>query len=96
MCGLVARQPNNLLKLNRMNKVENMTVSPHSSNAVLCEGLFCPECLKAMEQVDTTYSNTKTSRSEVGQHTGDIYFCEHCEQHYIDNLLTGNIEAWSY
>ena len=71
-------------------------VAPPDAKHLLCEGLSCPECSKAMEQVDTTYSNTKTSRSEVGQHTGDIYFCEHCEQHYIDNLLTGNIEAWSY
>ena len=33
--GFLARQPNNLLKPNRMNKVENINVSPHSSNAVL-------------------------------------------------------------
>lgn len=33
--GFLARQPNYLLKTNRMNKVENMTVSPHSNNAVL-------------------------------------------------------------
>ena len=70
--------------------------NPQSSVSCQCEGLYCPECSKAMEQIDTTYSNTKTSRVEVGQHTGDIYFCKHCEQHYIDNMLTGNIEAWSY
>ena len=70
--------------------------TPPIANVLLCDGLYCPECSKAMEQVDTTYSNIKTSRSEVGQHTGDIYFCEHCEQHYIDNLLNGNVEAWSY
>lgn len=70
--------------------------TPPDAKHLLCEWLSCPECSKAIVQVDTTHSNTKTSRSEVGQHTGDIYFCEHCEQHYIDNLLTGNVEAWSY
>ncbi len=70
--------------------------TPPDAKHLLCEGLSCPECSKAIVQVDTTYSNTKTSRAEVGQHTGDIYFCEHCEQHYIDNLITGNVEAWSY
>lgn len=79
-----------------MQKVENIHETPHDGKPLLCEGFPCPECSKAMEQVDTTYSNTKTSMAEVGQHTGDIYFCEHCERHYIDNLLTGNVEAWYY
>jgi uncharacterized protein with PIN domain len=83
----------------KFNKMQEATINhetPAIGNVLLCEGLSCPECSKAMEQVDTTYSNTKTHRAEIGQHTGDIYFCEHCEQHYIDNLLSGNIEAWSY
>jgi hypothetical protein len=58
--------------------------------------LSCPECSTKMDQVDTTYSNVKTSRTEVGDHTGDIYLCGCCEQHYIDDLLTGNVESWSY
>ena len=79
-----------------MKKDKLTTKNPSDAKSVLCEGLSCPECSKEMEQVDTTYSNTKTSRTEVGQHTGYIYFCEHCEHHYIDNVLTSNIESWSY
>jgi len=79
-----------------MTKVDLKNQNPNDAKPLLCDGLPCPECSKVMEQVDTTYSNTKTSRSEVGQHTGDIYFCTQCEQNYIDNLLTSNIEAWSY
>ena len=83
-------------EFNMTTNVNLKNETPTFGNVLLCEGLSCPECSKAMEQVDTTYSNTKTQRAEIGQHTGDIYFCEHCEQHYIDNLLSGNIEAWSY
>lgn len=74
----------------------NETQNPTFGKLVLCEGLECPDCGGCMEQVDTTYSNINTNRAKVGQHTGDIYFCENCEQHYIDNLLTGNVESWSY
>ena len=63
---------------------------------VLGELIQCPSCLKEMPQVDATYSNIKTNRAEIGQHTGDIYYCEHCEQHYIDNLLSSKLETWSY
>jgi hypothetical protein len=83
-------------EFNMTTNVDLKNETPTFGNVLLCEGLSCPECSKAMEQVDTTYSNTKTQRAEIGQHTGDIYFCEHCEQHYIDNLLSGSIEAWSY
>ena len=76
--------------------MSNETQNIFFAKPVLCEGLSCLECSKAMEQVDTTYSNINTNRAKVGQHTGDIYFCENCEQHYIDNLLTGNVESWSY
>lgn len=56
----------------------------------------CPECDFEMEQTDTTYSNINTSRAYKGQHTGDIYWCQNCEKHYIDDFLTGNLEDWSY
>lgn len=56
----------------------------------------CPECQKELEIHDTTYSNINTHRAKIGQHTGDIYKCEDCEQCWIDNKLTGNIESWSY
>jgi hypothetical protein len=53
----------------------------------------CPSCEIEMEQVDTTYSNVTTSK---GQHTGDVYFCECCESHYLDNFLSGQLETFSY
>lgn len=56
----------------------------------------CPECKREMEQTDTTYSNIDTHRARTGQHTGDIYTCEVCELNFIDNLLTGKVEGWSY
>ena len=56
----------------------------------------CPDCNKDLDRHDTTYSNINTERAKVGQHTGDIYKCDDCEANYIDNFLTGQIEAWSY
>lgn len=56
----------------------------------------CPECNLEMEHTDTTYSNINTKRAYVGQHTGDIYWCEKCETHYINNFLRGELEIWSY
>jgi hypothetical protein len=35
---------------------------------VLCTGLLCPECGEEMKQIDSTYSNIKTNRCEIGQH----------------------------
>jgi len=56
----------------------------------------CPECNSEMEQTDTTYSNINTKRAYIGQHTGDIYWCEKCETHYIDDFLIGKLVGWSY
>ena len=64
--------------------------------AVLVTGLSCTECTKEMEQIDTTYSNMKTDRCEIGQHTGDIYECKICEMLFMDNMLNGKLEPWSY
>jgi len=55
----------------------------------------CPDCEKEMELVDTTYSNVKTKRAEVGQHTGDIYYCKRCETRYLYNFLTNKLEIWN-
>ena len=63
---------------------------------LLGTGLSCPECSNEMEQIDTTYSNMKTDRCEVGQHTGDIYECKICEMVFINNMLNGKLEPWSY
>lgn len=56
--------------------------------------MTCPECGSEMVQVDTTYSNINTARATVGQHTGDVYHCDCCEELYLDNFLSGQIEAW--
>jgi len=65
-------------------------------NGLLYDGLPCPICNNKMEQIDTTYSNVDTSRSNVGQHTGDIYECHICNRLFIDNMLNGRVEDWSY
>lgn len=56
----------------------------------------CTNCKQEMEQTDTTYSNMNTDRAKVGQHTGNIYTCEPCGLHVLENLLTDSIEPWSY
>jgi len=80
-----------------MQTVETTTSSPNSTNVVLCEGLYCPECNSCMEQTDTVYSNINTSRATVGQHTGNIYTCSVCEIHWLENFLNkSKLEVWSY
>jgi uncharacterized protein with PIN domain len=56
----------------------------------------CPDCNKEMELKDTTYSNCNTNRTYIGQYTGDIYYCEKCDQFFLDDFLTGKLETWSY
>ena len=56
----------------------------------------CPDCNTEMEPTDTTYSNIETIWAKYGQHTGDIYYCESCDIHWIDNFLSGKIEKWNY
>lgn len=57
----------------------------------------CVHCgLELTEVVDTTYSNYTSGRAQRGQHTGDIYFCEKCESHTIDDFLDGSTREWSY
>ena len=63
---------------------------------VLATGLCCPECGNEMNKIDETYSNIKTERCTIGQHTGDIYECEFCDIAWIDNALNGKLEPWSY
>jgi len=63
---------------------------------VLSTGLCCEDCSTEMEQVDTTYSNIKTDRCDIGQHTGDIYKCPTCEMLFIDNMLSGEVHSFSY
>ena len=58
--------------------------------------MICPDCENEMgEPSDTTYSNIKTKRAEIGQHTGDIYKCETCELCWIDDFLSGSeLRVW--
>lgn len=56
----------------------------------------CPDCGQEMELIDTTYSNILTLRAAVGQHTGDIYWCNTCEEHYIDDFLSNSVHYWRY
>ena len=56
----------------------------------------CLNCKKEMELIDTTYSNIKTDRANIGQHTGDIYSCAECDKMFIDNFLSGKVEDWNY
>lgn len=56
----------------------------------------CLDCSKEMELTDTTYSNINTLKAVVGDHTGDIYFCEHCDKHFIDDFLCGYVREWNY
>ena len=56
----------------------------------------CPECNNEMELTDTTISNYETARAKAGQHTGDIYLCNECESHYLDNFLDKELQPWTY
>lgn len=57
----------------------------------------CPGCGKELEEPeDTTYSNIKTSRAEIGQHTGDIYYCEKCEVWWLDDFLDNEVRIWNW
>ncbi len=56
----------------------------------------CPSCNGELTQEDTTYSNMNSERASAGQHTGDIYFCDLCEEYYLDNFLDNKIQKWNY
>ncbi len=45
---------------------------------------------------DTTYCNYNSRYAKKGEHTGDIYYCEECNQHYLDNYLNNKLETWNY
>lgn len=57
----------------------------------------CYHCGKEIEEIsDTTFSNYDSGRCYKGQHTGNIYYCGHCESYTLECLITGDIEPWSY
>lgn len=57
----------------------------------------CIHCGKELEEiVDTTTSNYNSDRTQKGQHTGDIYFCDDCEEYMIHDHLNNMIREWDY
>ena len=57
------------------------------------DAVNCPDCGEDMGDVhDTTYSNVNTGRAQKGEHTGNIYWCQKCEQHWLDDFLDGSKE----
>ena len=59
--------------------------------------MVCPNCGFDMgDPVDTTYSNIETKRASVGQHTGNIYWCDKCEVRWLDDFLSLDIYQWSF
>jgi len=57
--------------------------------------MLCPDCEEEMgDPVDTTYSTVKTYRAEIGQHTGDIFYCPICDVKWLDDFLEIKIRPW--
>lgn len=57
----------------------------------------CPECKKEMEEKDTTFANYTSERVKKHEHTGNIYWCETCECHWLENLIEGGeLERFYY
>lgn len=56
----------------------------------------CPECGMEMELIDSTYCNYDSPRASKGQHTGDIYRCNNCEEDYINSFLDNELRIWDW
>lgn len=56
----------------------------------------CFNCSNKIILEDTTYCNYNSRYAKKGEHTGDIYYCEECNQHYLDNYLNNKLETWNY
>jgi hypothetical protein len=57
----------------------------------------CHSCGKDLTDVeDTTTSNYSNYRVHAGELTGEIYFCDECECHTINDHLNGVVRPWSY
>lgn len=54
------------------------------------DDISCPEYRGCIDIVDSTFD------SETNEHTGDIYYCEECEQYYIFVLATCELKEWTY
>lgn len=90
--GIVARQSNNLLNLNRMIKVENMHVSPHSSNALLGEGIGSLKVLVGCE-----YSGTVRDAFKKLGHDAtscDLLPTDKPGKHYQGNVFDIINDGW--
>ncbi len=53
------------------------------------EDIACPDCRCCIDIVDSTGGSG-------GQHTGDIYFCEECQQYFLHDFSDGKLKVWDY
>jgi len=56
----------------------------------------CPECNNEMEIIDETYCNYNSPKANKGEHTGNIYRCDNCEQDYLDDFLSSKLIIWNW
>jgi len=56
----------------------------------------CPECENEMEFIEPVHSNYNSGRAVDGQHTGNVYKCETCDEVYLDDFLCGELYIWNY
>ena len=58
--------------------------------------LICPECNNELRFVEPVHSNYNSGRTVKGQHTGDVYRCDICEDTYLDDFLINQLYVWHY
>jgi hypothetical protein len=56
----------------------------------------CPECKNELKFLEIVYSNYNSGRAVKGEHTGDVYRCDTCEETYLDDFLEGGLRNFSY
>lgn len=56
----------------------------------------CPVCNNEMEFIEPVHSNYNSSRATKGQHTGDVYKCENCDEIYLDDFLCNELRVFNY
>ena len=49
-----------------------------------------------MEFIEPVHSNYNSSRATKGQHTGDVYKCENCDEIYLDDFLCNELRVFNY
>jgi uncharacterized protein with PIN domain len=56
----------------------------------------CPECKNELRFIESVYSNYNSGRAVKGEHTGDVYRCDTCEETYLDDFLINQLYVWHY